>query len=104
MKLITEEIEQVEVIVEERNGSKSMFIEGVFLQGDIQNRNGRMYPMDTLRREVCAIGQHGGTLSNGRQYEGVMNAMERYKFHTKANNWDYPMEYQQQNGQLYIEI
>ena len=52
MKLITEEIEQVEVIVENRNGQKSMFIEGIFLQGDIRNRNGRMYPMQTLRREV----------------------------------------------------
>ena len=53
MKLITEEIEQVELIVEERNGKKSMFIEGVFLQGDIKNRNGRMYPMETLRKEVA---------------------------------------------------
>ena len=52
MKLITEEIEQVEVIVEQRDGKKSMFIEGIFLQGDIKNRNGRMYPMTTLRREV----------------------------------------------------
>ena len=52
MKLITEEIENVEVIVEERGGKKSMFIEGIFLQGDLKNRNGRMYPMDTLRREV----------------------------------------------------
>tara|TARA_R100000278_G_scaffold9597_2_gene11471 strand:- start:2395 stop:3045 length:651 start_codon:yes stop_codon:yes gene_type:complete len=52
MKLITEEIENVEVIVEERNGKKSMFIEGIFLQGDLKNRNGRMYPMDTLRKEV----------------------------------------------------
>jgi hypothetical protein len=52
MKLITEEIEQVEVIVEQRDGKKSMFIEGIFLQGDIKNRNGRMYPMQTLRREV----------------------------------------------------
>ena len=52
MKLITEEIEQVEVIVEQRDGKKSMFIEGIFLQGDIKNRNGRMYPMETLRREV----------------------------------------------------
>ena len=52
MKLITEQIDDVEVIVENRNGKKSMFIEGIFLQGDIQNRNGRMYPMDTLRREV----------------------------------------------------
>ena len=52
MKLIREEIEQVEVIVEERNGKKSLYIEGVFLQGNIKNRNGRMYPMETLRREV----------------------------------------------------
>ena len=44
MKLIREEIEQVEVIVEERNGKKNLYIEGVFLQGDIKNRNGRMYP------------------------------------------------------------
>ena len=52
MKLIREEIESVEFIVEERNGKKSLFIEGVFLQGDIKNRNGRVYPMETLRREV----------------------------------------------------
>ena len=52
MKLITEQIDDVEVIVENRNGKKAMFIEGIFLQGDIQNRNGRMYPMDTLGREV----------------------------------------------------
>ena len=52
MKLITEEIEQVEVIVENRNGKKNLFIEGVFLQGEIKNRNGRMYPMQTLAREV----------------------------------------------------
>ena len=52
MKLIREEIETVDFIVEERNGKKSMFIEGIFLQGDLQNRNGRMYPMGTLRKEV----------------------------------------------------
>ena len=52
MKLITEQIDDVEVIVENRNGKKSMFIEGIFLQGDIKNRNGRTYPMETLRREV----------------------------------------------------
>ena len=52
MKLIREEIESVEFLVENRNGKKSMYIEGVFLQGDIKNRNGRMYPMETLRREV----------------------------------------------------
>ena len=52
MKLIREEIESVDFIVEERNGKKSMYIEGIFLQGDIQNRNGRMYPMNVLRKEV----------------------------------------------------
>ena len=58
MKLITEEIEQVEVIVEQRDGKKSMFIEGIFLQGDIKNRNGRMYPMETLRREVSRYNEN----------------------------------------------
>ena len=52
MKLIREEIETVDFIVEERNGKKNLFIEGIFLQGDLKNRNGRMYPMETLRREV----------------------------------------------------
>ena len=52
MKLIREEIESVDFIVEEKNGKKSMYIEGIFLQGDICNRNGRMYQMEGLRREV----------------------------------------------------
>ena len=42
MKLIREEIETVDFIVEERNGKKNLYIEGVFLQGDIKNRKGRM--------------------------------------------------------------
>ena len=52
MKLIRGEIESVDFLVEERNGKKSMYIKGVLLQGDIKNRNGRMYPMETLRKEV----------------------------------------------------
>ena len=56
--LIREEIESVEFIVEERNGKKSLYIEGVFLQGDIKNRNGRMYPMETLRREVARYNEN----------------------------------------------
>ena len=52
MKLISEEIESVNFITEETGGKKSHFIEGVFLQSDIKNRNGRMYPMNTLSREV----------------------------------------------------
>ena len=58
MKLIREEIESVDFIVEERNGKKSLFIEGIFLQGDIKNRNGRMYPMETLRREVARYNEN----------------------------------------------
>ena len=53
MKLIREEIESVEFLVENRNGKKSMYIEGIFLQGNIQNRNGRMYPAEVLRKEVA---------------------------------------------------
>ena len=53
MKLIREEIESVKFLVETtKSGKKSLYIEGVFLQGNIKNRNGRMYPMETLRREV----------------------------------------------------
>lgn len=52
MKLITEEIESVEVITEERNGQKNLFIKGVFLQSECVNRNGRMYPYAIMEREV----------------------------------------------------
>jgi len=52
MKLITEEVQKVKFIVEGSGASKKMYIEGIFLQGDICNRNGRMYPMKTLAREV----------------------------------------------------
>lgn len=52
MKLITEEIETAKVLVEEKDGKKSMFIEGIFLQGNLKNRNGRFYPVETLQKEV----------------------------------------------------
>ena len=52
MKLITEEISNVQIISEGKGTNKKLYIEGVFLQGEIKNRNGRMYPMDTLCREV----------------------------------------------------
>ena len=53
MKLIREEIESVKYLVETtKSGKKSLYIEGVFLQGNMKNRNGRMYPMETLRKEV----------------------------------------------------
>ena len=52
MKLITEEISQVQVITEKYKGKKRLCIEGTFLQGGIKNRNGRMYPVETLSKEV----------------------------------------------------
>ena len=52
MKLITEEISNVKIITEGKGSGKKLYIEGVFLQGNIKNRNGRMYPMETLAREV----------------------------------------------------
>ena len=52
MKLITETIENVQILTEEKDGKKLLYIEGVFLQGAIKNRNGRMYPFEVLNREV----------------------------------------------------
>ena len=52
MKLITEQIEEVKFLTEDNNGTKSHYIQGVFLQGEIKNRNGRVYPIDILEREV----------------------------------------------------
>ena len=53
MKLIREEIESVKFITEKlKSGRQNLYIEGIFLQGNITNRNGRMYPIDTLRKEV----------------------------------------------------
>jgi hypothetical protein len=52
MKLITEEVSDIKFITEGKGVNKKMYIEGVFLQGEIKNRNGRVYPMDTLSREV----------------------------------------------------
>ena len=52
MKLITEEISNVKIITEGKGSNKKLYIEGVFLQDEIKNRNGRMYPIDTLKREV----------------------------------------------------
>lgn len=54
MKLITEVLEQdVQYVTEAKeDGGKNYFIEGVFMQGNLKNRNGRVYPMETLMREV----------------------------------------------------
>ena len=52
MKLIREEVENVEVITEGKGSAKKMYIEGTFLQGDIKNRNGRIYESKILAKEV----------------------------------------------------
>lgn len=52
MKLITEQIEDVKVITEGTGDNKKLYIEGVFLQSELKNRNGRVYPFSVLEREV----------------------------------------------------
>lgn len=53
MKLISELVEEVKILVEEKEtGKKDFYIEGVFLQGNLKNRNGRVYPIDILDKEV----------------------------------------------------
>ena len=53
MKLIREEVNQpVKLLVEEKEGKKNYFIEGVFLQSEMLNKNNRMYPKAILAREV----------------------------------------------------
>jgi hypothetical protein len=64
MKLITEEIESVEIITEEKNGVQSLFITGPFLQAEVTNRNGRCYPLSILEREVKRY--HDTFIANGR--------------------------------------
>ena len=64
MKLITEEINKVEFIVEEIGGKKSMFIEGVFLQTEQPNRNKRVYKRNVMEREVKRYTEQ--YINNGR--------------------------------------
>ena len=53
VKLISEAVEEVEYITEEKeNGGKNYKIRGIFMQADIKNRNGRIYPMEVLDEEV----------------------------------------------------
>ena len=53
MRLIAEEITQVKFLTEDNEGKKNHYIEGVFLQAEIENKNGRKYPFKTLQREVA---------------------------------------------------
>ncbi len=66
MKLITETIEDVRLLTEEKDGKKLLYIEGVFLQSELKNRNGRMYPMETLRKEVARYNE--SNIVSGRAF------------------------------------
>ena len=107
MKLITEEVQKVKFVVEGKGTEKKMFIEGIFLQGDICNRNGRMYPMQTLAREVnryneafvCkgrALGELGhpdGPTVNLDRVSHMIVSLEQKgtNFHGKAQLLETPM-------------
>lgn len=52
MKLITETVQDINVLTEEKNGQKNYFIEGVFMQAETKNRNGRVYPVSVLEKEL----------------------------------------------------
>jgi hypothetical protein len=93
MRLITEVTEEAQVAVEmnEETGKKSYFIEGIFMQGDIKNRNGRIYPTQTLEKEMVryqtdfietkrALGELGhpdGPTINGDRVSHLITEMKR---------------------------
>jgi hypothetical protein len=58
MKLISEEVLDVQYLVEEKNGKKEHFIQGIFMQAEQKNRNGRVYPQHILSREVERYNQN----------------------------------------------
>ena len=107
MKLITEEIASVKFITEGKGAKKKMYIEGVFLQGDIKNRNGRMYPVQTLAKEVgrynesfvkkggalCELGHpEGPTVNLDRVSHKIVSlTQEGNNFKGKAQLLDTPM-------------
>ena len=108
MKLITELNENLEVITEAKeDGTKSHFIEGIFMQGDIKNRNGRTYPSETLEKEMKryeaefitpkrALGELGhpdGPTINGDRVSHLITSMRREgnDFYGKAKILKTPM-------------
>jgi hypothetical protein len=68
MKLITELTEEIRYITEanEKTGKKDMYIEGIFLQAEIKNRNGRKYPLNVLENEISRYTRE--VISNSRAY------------------------------------
>ena len=108
MKLITEINESCEVITEaQEGGKKNYFIEGIFMQGDLKNRNGRIYPSQTLEKEMNryqkefiepkrALGELGhpdGPTINGDRVSHLITSMKREgnDFYGKAKILSTPM-------------
>lgn len=108
MKLITEINESCEVITEAKDdGKKNYFIEGIFMQGDVKNRNGRIYPSETLEKEMAryqkefidpkrALGELGhpdGPTINGDRVSHLITDMRREgsDFYGKAKILSTPM-------------
>ena len=98
MKLVTELIESVDVRVQidEETKVKSHFLEGVFLQGEIRNRNGRMYPVATLAKEAARYNTEYITKNRAYGELGHPNGptinLERVShmikgLHQEGNNW-----------------
>lgn len=108
MKLITEVNETCEVITEAKeDGKKNYFIEGIFMQGNIKNRNGRIYPSDTLegemnryqkdfidqKRSLGELGHPDGPTINGDRVSHLITSMKREgnDFYGKAKILTTPM-------------
>ena len=108
MNLITEHLEELEVITEAKEGGgKNYYIEGIFMQGDIKNRNGRIYPSTTLETEMArynkefiqtkrALGELGhpdGPQINGDRVSHLITEMRREgnDFYGKAKILGTPM-------------
>lgn len=96
MKLIREEIEKVKLITESVNGKKRLYIEGVFLQSECVNRNGRMYPFQIMEREVKRYNenyvQKGRALGELGHPDGPTVNLDRVshkiiQLEQKGNNW-----------------
>lgn len=96
MKLLIEEVENSEMLVEEVNGVKNHFIKGVFLQAGIKNKNGRIYPPDIMEREVnryvkdaveknTAYGELGHPQNPQINLERVSHLIK--ELHRDGNNW-----------------
>lgn len=96
MKLLIENIENSEMIVEDVNGQKNHFIKGIFLQSEIKNKNGRIYPASVMEHEVnryikesvsknTAYGELGHPQNPQINLDRVSHLIK--ELHRDGNNW-----------------